>query len=358
MSNRSYWSEKEDEILKKYYLLEDGISSILKTLPNRTYNAIKARANTVLNLKRHIAYTKNESFFEIPNIVNCAISGFIEADGNIKEQEFENGVLKSNGNISIGIHGKDIKMLETIKSLTSYNGKIYTRIHKTKIKDYRSNSGKTKFYETRMAYLSFFDTMKWRKDLEKNWNITPKKSLTMKAPNLSSLEHILAYYSGAICGDGSITLNKNILRIDLLGTLDFLSFFKTSIKDIAPSKTNINLERKGSKIYSFRTSGVSAYLLAKVMLCLDVPRLDRKWDVARNYIKSVESTPQHHRFIFQLKNKINHQTIDFLRKYNEEVPHLEIKKTSPRVLESLKYARTQIKKGKIKNPSLFPAKSI
>ncbi len=335
-----FWDLTEDDLIKQHYLDQNGIETLIKLLPNRNYNGIKARAN-LLNLKRKIVYTKDENFFSIPNVINCAISGLIATDGCIGDPR-----KKSGYRLSIGLNIKDISILESIKSYTNYNGKFLFQTVNTTIKNYRKPTSPEYHYTSKMVTLAFYNAKRWCDDLDKNWNITPRKTLNLKAPNITETEHVLAYFSGAVCGDGTIYLQNinNRLTIDLLGTFEFLSFFKNKFDILIPYPidSQVRQERRGSNIFTYRISGSKAFILAKMVLCLNIPRLDRKWDIARNYINLIEnSSGLHSKFIFNLKSGLSENVIAFLKQYNQPIIIPPVAPTSIKVLKALEFARSK-----------------
>lgn len=314
-----HWTEKEIEFLKSSYK-NYNIEDIKKQLPDRTWRSIRDKANS-FNIMRKIVYTKNENFFDEPNIINCAVSGFIESDGCITPKNHD-----YNDRIVITISQKDIDILEQIKSVTEYSGNIRCFNNPTYIKNYRDLSKPNHYFNSDMSTLAFNSAKKWCENLEKHWNITNNKSLTMKAPNLTELDHILAYYSGAICGDGNINLSPlGYLRINLLGTKEFLQFLCDILDELIPSmreKSIVAIERDGSRIYSYTINSFRAYIFSKMVLCFDIPRLNRKWDKAREYVNKIE-TKDINLINTQFKNQfnlINIKVIELLNKYGQKFP--------------------------------------
>ena len=184
------WTQEELELLKKHYSGKEGID-ILSKLLNRGRGAIIAQGKK-FKLKRLSFYTKNENFFETPNIINCAISGFLAADGNLMEPKYNCNKQSHGGNVSLSLNVKDINILEKIKKATEYNGKIFIRKTNWNIKNYRNLELPSRSGSSIIAYLKFNSAARWINDLNKNWNITPRKTLTMEAPNITELDHIFS----------------------------------------------------------------------------------------------------------------------------------------------------------------------
>ena len=135
------------------------------------------------------SYKINQDYFSVPNLENSYVAGFIAADGNIH---------KSKNKLRIDLQIRDAEYLQNIVLLFS-DKKITT----TK-RNYRSIS-----------------LWSWKiiSDLQKNFNITPNKSLTLKPPKLEG-QNALAFIIGNLDGDGSIIIRKdrrNELCIQFLG---------------------------------------------------------------------------------------------------------------------------------------------
>src|ERR1700722_6559468 len=121
MNREDYiWSEEENEILKSAYIKKIPKNELLKLLPRRSYAGIKHRAK-ILKIKKTRLQSKNESFFEIPNVENCAIAGMLVSDGNIQKAKPNS---KNSNRIIIGLCRKDEVILHDIIKTTGSNANI------------------------------------------------------------------------------------------------------------------------------------------------------------------------------------------------------------------------------------------
>lgn len=134
----------------------------------------------------------------------------------------------------------------------------------------------------------------------KNFNITPRKSLTLLPPNLSDTNLIDAFICGYIDGDGSIFLYKNNVRniqdslsISIVGTYEIVLWIKERFsqilgKEFGSIQKNHNSE-KNTYVYRIgQSKGVRE--IFKHFYNLNVPKLKRKWtdeiyDYCVNYKK-------------------------------------------------------------------------
>lgn len=282
---KTRWTDEELAVLKEHWLKPDGVKIVQELLPHRHYNSIKA---TALNrgLKRWIQYTKDEGFFDTLNDTSNVIAGFVAADGCISEER---------RSFVITISAKDKDYLEKIRCHVKHSGELIEgsrpagHIIVSRGKEYVQK-------ETHHVTLLVSDCARWIESLQKTWNITPRKSHTLQPPNLTNLRHILCYQSGLIDGDGWVCLNKKIdskhgkiLEISVMGTQELMTWVKKTFDYITPGEDEAQVKTNTSNNYTYSVKGMRAYVMAKVFLSLDILRLDRKWDLARNYIALLEA---------------------------------------------------------------------
>jgi hypothetical protein len=283
---KDIWTKEEQEIIRNLYI-SNNMKDIKSFLPNRTYAAIQSKAS-LLGLKKRIFPSKDESFFDTPNIINSYISGFLAADGCI---------TKDKQRIVINISEKDIELLYSIVNLTKYTGKIYKRTFKYNIPNYHDRTKPNYTGISKMASVHISKAARWIDNLEKIWNITPQKTYTLRPPNLIEKDYILAFIAGIIDGDGCIRNLKNFPKVSaisiyLIGTKALMEWIKNFVDNIAPP--NITRQANLTKtthdnIYRYAIHGFRVYLLGKKILNLKLPLLNRKWEKVKNYIQYVDS---------------------------------------------------------------------
>lgn len=196
-----YWSENEKLILKQKYPHTTAYN--LCKLLNRSVNAIHGKASELkikskMLGKTNLKYKINHNFFSKPNLLNSYWAGFIAADGCIVDAT---KYLR----LTIQLSRKDHNLLEKLKKDLKYTGPI----RKTKVNNYN---------------ISRLDigSIKLCNDLKKNFNITPRKSLTLKPPKGLTKKQALAYVTGYLDGDGCVALQNTKPILILVGTKNFL----------------------------------------------------------------------------------------------------------------------------------------
>jgi hypothetical protein len=206
-------------------------------------------------------YTLNKHYFSVPNLENCYWAGFIAADG----------CLWTRGDaVEISLQEADVDHLKLLAKHVGFNGPIEKCKH----------AGS--FPTTQCRYrLTFYKSQVWHKDLGVNFNVTPRKSLTLQPPPLSG-EFALAFIIGYIDGDGCFSYCKrdhlNIFTVD--GTQQMLEWIKTIFDNEFPSN-NISVVRQSTKgkqcIYRF--SGERADRMKNKLSQLQTPKMYRKWSL-------------------------------------------------------------------------------
>lgn len=151
--------------------------------------------------------------------------GLIASDGNISDLDKEK-VYK----IVLSLQKEDIYLLEKFKEDLNSENKISIRNNQAYFK-----INNEKIYKDLLYY-----------------NITPKKSLTLKFPNNLEDKYIRHFVRGIFDGDGSIYFDKNKIkpRFSICGTLDLLENIQNyMIEELGINKTKI---RQKGNIYEIR----------------------------------------------------------------------------------------------------------
>jgi hypothetical protein len=267
------WSSEEDEILRKNFKIM-SLMELTRVLPDRNYNSIKARQTY---LKLCPIYTKDDSFFSTPNVLNSSIAGFIASDGHISPPK-----EKRSARICFGVNTKDKRILEYVNFYLKSN---YTITDSIKEAVFKSKDKKTYTYIDYKTSLHISKAEKLAQDLLYHWNIpSGAKSLTLDKPNLLDLDVSLAYIKGLIIGDGSIIKTSfkgaDYVRISLLGTENLLNWVKLILsKFLGESMDNIKVkpERVGAKVFCLSISGLKASRIVHKLNQLDTLTLNRKF---------------------------------------------------------------------------------
>jgi hypothetical protein len=200
----------------------------------------------------------NDFYFSEITIENSYWAGFLAADGCLQQG------MK---NLSLGLQHIDLGHLEKFKSNINFKGKIHTHtyFHKQLKKNYTfSNMTIT---SPRMC-----------EDLKTNFNLTPKKSLTLKPPINLNFEQSLSYIKGYIDGDGCIDTSGN-MNLKIHGTEEVMIWIKTILNTI--TKGGSIWPRKNIFIYSI--TGFYAMEVLPIILNSVSLGLERKWGKVINH---------------------------------------------------------------------------
>lgn len=185
------------------------------------------------------------NFFAKPNLTNSYWAGFIAADGCVSDRS-KTKILQ------LRLNKIDINHLRCFKKYLKSDCHIGV---------YSDNSCSLHISSDELT-----------KDLLKNFNITPRKSLTLKFPQNLTEKQKLAFIVGYIDGDGSIYKTRDQLSCKILGTKNVL----TNIKKVLKIHNKV---RKTGKIYTLTFYGnKNAKQILSSLKKLSLPRLDRKWN--------------------------------------------------------------------------------
>jgi len=217
-------------------------------------------------------YSQNEEFFTTPNIQNCYWAGFIAADGCI-------GNCRDRLFLAINLKSTDECLLKEMVSQTEFTGKIGQGKHR----GYGKYSENIYYYSA----LQIRNCEKWIKSLNKNWNITEKKSLTLLPPNINDFDLQLSYIIGLIDGDGHIGIVNNKMVFELIGTKEVMEWSANILYELEDKESysplSINKKKDGNYYY-INCSWTRAYNLLKQLEQTETPyRLARKWDKIKEY---------------------------------------------------------------------------
>lgn len=200
-------------------------------------------------------YKMNQSYFSNITEESAQWAGYIAADGT----------LYDNGRVKFACAIKDKNILFELKKDMEFEHPIRTCSYNLKGKRYYGVE--TTIFSKIMC-----------KDLGTIYNITPRKSLTMKAPEISDSKIRLAFLIGLINGDGSIykITKSNILTLNLTGTFDICKWARDVLYEYIGNKGEKYIYPNGS-IWSLkynRPDVITFLYAAKKLNCF---YLDRKW---------------------------------------------------------------------------------
>lgn len=246
----------EKEACKHFNINGKSLYEMKKRLGIKT-NPI---GNAPFTARGQIQYKINDNFFETPNLLNCYYAGFFAADGCVQENKRV---------CSIGLSSKDRDWLVKFGKDLCFEGVVHDSVLKEK------------FLISKLV----FNSAKIVEDLNNNFNITPRKSLTLMPPNITEKELIDAFICGYIDGDGCICFANNgekqkRLVISVIGTLDMVTWIKNRICEIIGKEVGTISHKKGhsEKVFSYSFGDRIARKIFLKYYLIDVPKLKRKWN--------------------------------------------------------------------------------
>lgn len=192
----------------------------------------------------------NEDYFAEPNLENSYWAGFLAADGYITDAEGRQNRL------GITLKSSDQDHLFAFqKAIGAGNVYFY--------EDYDKRLEKiTKKVTYRLSSQKICD------DLEKVFNITPRKTLTCNPPSLEG-DLAYAFIAGYIDGDGSYSYSRSRPVLAIAGTRNLLAW-------IAKICGVDKIPREHGNIYTIHYHGNDAINVRALFQGLSIPLLKRK----------------------------------------------------------------------------------
>jgi len=210
------------ELVEKLYRELGSLSAVAKEIGCTKEGVRQVMKRNGFDVKKPILYDVNHNFFKDENEKSLYWTGFVAADGCVKQKKNSESYI-----LSIGLSSKDHKHLEKFTDNIQFNGPIY----KFMVKNSKRNSkwNDTEKSEIAITSKKIFD------DLSK-YNIVPRKSLIYTFP-----EHLIThplvnhFMRGYFDGDGSWFLQKHKDKKDQLifslrGTPEFLTIYRTILE--------------------------------------------------------------------------------------------------------------------------------
>jgi hypothetical protein len=256
------WTTDEERILTSNP--NSRLDDLHKLLPTRSKASIGARLKYlgIKRIKNPRKYSINMNFFSEPNVINSYFAGFIAADGCITPRKHL---------VSFGLKASDGCILEELVRACGYEGSV----------GYNGSDYKR-------ADLFLWGVKQWHEDLEKHYNIIPKKSLVLIPPKLTDVNNIKSFMKGYIDGDGGIypqvCKNKWILRIR--GTKEMMDWFADLFDKWVPENSKKLSKPYLDKIWTYRVSGKRSLKILSSLLEVDTPRLKRKWQPVIDHLNN------------------------------------------------------------------------
>lgn len=262
------WNLEEDNKLKELVLSSNYAYIDIAKILNKTKQQCKGRAK-ILNLENKFIYRKyfhNENFWSAPNKLNSFWAGFGIADACLVDRE------DGKYSYSIQISEMDKDYLQEFANNIEYTGKL----------SFINSIKKTTNKISKLVSLRIH-SRQWGQDLIKNFNLTPRKTFTVKPPNLN--ESLLFYYlKGLIDGDGCIAFSsKKGITIRICGASKDLIYWVRDFCEKHFGHFNIKGTKKNNiyeynQYYTFTIAGIRGCFLFDFLRKLKTPILARKWE--------------------------------------------------------------------------------
>ena len=202
-------------------------------------------------------YSVNNEFFSKPNVLNCYWAGFLAADAALNPDR---------NNVRLGISTKDEEHLKRFRNDICFNGPVR--------------------YSNDLCIVEVY-SVRWRQDLRKNFNITPRKTFTLMPPAQLTYQKALAFVAGYIDGDGCIGTYQNtngrstklydMPTISVLGTKSITQWICSIVNHTCGSNERSAKPFKRDNVYQYSFYGKRAVVFADQIRQLSIPVLDRKW---------------------------------------------------------------------------------
>lgn len=199
----------------------------------------------------------DRDFFAEVNHVSAYWAGFAAADGCVHEE---------NDTLSFGIHPDDRELLERFKIAARLDQPITLR---------PNNTGRI------YAWLNV-TCPRWVEALALNFNVTPRKSLTIQPPTQLDRAFVWSYIRGVFDGDGHAEADGSSLQLTS-GSLPFLTWIIRDVFRAHHSIYSMPYERKDgshSEAHGSRITGNVFRDVVRLLYADSTPetRLARKYD--------------------------------------------------------------------------------
>jgi len=259
------WSEEEIEHLES--LLKEGLShSAIQKIIGRTPSAIRIKAHQMgfkSQLDRAI-YSYDKDFWNEPNPINCALAGFVAADGCIS-------VTSSSKIFLINLAEIDAGYLKMFAHFVGSDAPLryYVAPHGGRMVSMR------------------FTANAWVEPLADIYNIIPAKTHKLKLPNIPShlMDH---YFKGFTDGDGywGVGSKERYLNYSVVGAVpDVIEAICARLNDFPQTHGPVKVGRDQTGLYRVTKGGLGAVEFAKTLYSLPSPSLWRKHKLVYDFIE-------------------------------------------------------------------------
>jgi hypothetical protein len=258
--------------IKSYKQISEDLGIALQRAESIGQNYIKSkysRGTSPLSYRPKRVYNVNDLFFDRYSNLSCYWAGMLAADGNINQER---------SSITITLQRGDEDHIENFRKDLNIESPL--------IRGFSNYSYKG---ETTQKFYSGvrFTSEQIAKSLEINFNITPKKSLTLDRPNIENSHLQDCFILGYIDGDGSTFLGKGKrqrkLVISIIGTLSIVEWIQKRFGEILNEELKCIYKDKKHEgnTYFLKVSDKRARKIFLHFYGIDVPKLERKWSIEK-----------------------------------------------------------------------------
>ncbi len=244
---------------------ELGCSDYFIRMYFKQFNIVCRKANQ--------KYTFDTNYFKIPNLDNSYWAGWLATDGSINSRP--NTIYKT---LELSLQYLDYQVVETFRQNVKYTGLVHELWNRDKTEhrcQLRINS-----VENNLSI-----------DLERNFNIVPRKTFILQGPNITDSLMILHYLKGAIEGDGCLYhyIKENKLRLSLASaSMTYLDWAQSFLNQYF--NTTGKIKEKGPKhsAKSLEFNKRDSILISSCLSELKTPyHLSRKWDKVKQFLPAI-----------------------------------------------------------------------
>lgn len=267
-SKEQQWTPEEDNLIRDLVKQGMQLKDMPSHLPRRSRRAIECRVYN-LGLKSgqpRLKYSKDESFWETPNMINCYYAGLAAADMSIQ----------TTGRYMLlwECHSEDEQYMHEFIKRCKYTGTLFNTLDKS------PRSSNIALH----SQLRIGACQKWATDLARNFHIVPDKAYRLRPPEVSSDLLRCCFLIGYTDGDGCIHVNKNnIAHLHYVSaSLDIIQWIREFADQCFPYRMR-DRRRKvisslASTYHNCNIYGIQAVKIFEFLRKIDVPRFARKWD--------------------------------------------------------------------------------
>lgn len=288
---RLYWTEQEREkILNNKRGGETWAAFAKREIPYRTGVACFKYARKHFKIENKEAkgrkYFHNSQVWNTESLEACYWAGFLAADGCIIERA-------GGFSLKIELQESDKNILFNFLRFLDCNSLVFNS------QKVSHHSGKVYSYSNIQINAGRNDQLIL--DLINKFNVTPRKTKTLRPPNLKTTEQKMSFIAGFFDGDACLQLQKtkygHIPSIAVTcGSKIFLEWIFGETESLLENsylrrvtQKKINQDRKGNNTFSIR--GMSCAAFIDYIRQLPIPRMTRKWDKPKllSYIEKQKS---------------------------------------------------------------------